>query len=615
MATAAIVALSLQGGGGYDLVTRHEAGILGWLVLAVGLIVGVLPMGRPRWTQYLLLGALMALLTWTALSLAWTDSNERTTVEIGRVVFYIGVVALVAGFVDRGNWREVLAGLYCVVAVVLALALLSRVFPDAFPTGYLTNGRPGKRLGYPFGYWNALGCFVAMLVGPALLISASERRLTIRALALSTLAIAVPVGYLTYSRGAIGATALALVVALLVSRSRWTVLIHAAAAAAVGALAVAVIRAHSEIAFGRAVDGRWALLGVVGAGLATLAVVGAATGRLGLDRRARLPTRVGRPMAAVGVVAVVAVAVVIGPGLTERAWDSFTETTETTSSTDAAARLSDLSGPRIKLWRSALRAADDEIAHGIGAGTFEFWWDRDPHYAGYVRDAHNLYLETLAELGIVGLALLAAVLLAALIGVAAAARSLPDETAAYAFAALATAATWALVAGYDWMWESTAVTTLMLGAVASALASGSLPRQAGLPLWGRAIGVLGCLLATIVLLPSLASTSQVRGSEQAAARGDLDLALSRARDAVGDEPWASTPYLQRALVEELRGELRASAQDAQRAADREPVNYRPWLILARVQAERGWTGAALAAYRRAKEAKPAIAKRFERPGG
>ena len=52
----------------------------------------------------------------------------------------------------------------------------------------------------------------------------------------------------------------------------------------------------------------------------------------------------------------------------------------------------------------------DEPLLGTGAGSFEAHWFRERSVAFHARDAHNLYLETLAELGPVGLALLLATL-------------------------------------------------------------------------------------------------------------------------------------------------------------------------------------------------------------
>ena len=48
--------------------------------------------------------------------------------------------------------------------------------------------------------------------------------------------------------------------------------------------------------------------------------------------------------------------------------------------------------------------ARDEPLHGTGAGSFEAHWLRERPISFYARDAHNLYLETLGELGALGLA-------------------------------------------------------------------------------------------------------------------------------------------------------------------------------------------------------------------
>ena len=55
-----------------------------------------------------------------------------------------------------------------------------------------------------------------------------------------------------------------------------------------------------------------------------------------------------------------------------------------------------------------MAAADvsDHPLLGSGAGSFDDYWLEHRSFPAYVRDAHNLYLETAAELGIVGLALL-----------------------------------------------------------------------------------------------------------------------------------------------------------------------------------------------------------------
>ena len=64
----------------------------------------------------------------------------------------------------------------------------------------------------------------------------------------------------------------------------------------------------------------------------------------------------------------------------------------------------------------------DEPLLGTGAGSFEAHWFRERSVAFHARDAHNLYLETLAELGPVGLALLLATLALPLLALPAARR-------------------------------------------------------------------------------------------------------------------------------------------------------------------------------------------------
>ena len=64
--------------------------------------------------------------------------------------------------------------------------------------------------------------------------------------------------------------------------------------------------------------------------------------------------------------------------------------------------------PRASLWRVAWHHFESHVAFGSGAGTFALAWARSGliDTRGGALDAHSLYLETLSELGLVGLALL-----------------------------------------------------------------------------------------------------------------------------------------------------------------------------------------------------------------
>lgn len=115
---------------------------------------------------------------------------------------------------------------------------------------------------------------------------------------------------------------------------------------------------------------------------------------------------------------------------------------------------------------------------------------------------------------------------------------------------------------------------------------------------------LVALAAGLLLLPGLVGLSEVRRSQEAAQDGDRAAALDHATRAVEAQPWAATPYVQRALVLEGQGALKAAAVDLRRAVEREPENWRQHLLLARVEAERGRLQAALDAYGQAQRLRP-----------
>jgi O-antigen ligase len=123
---------------------------------------------------------------------------------------------------------------------------------------------------------------------------------------------------------------------------------------------------------------------------------------------------------------------------------------------------------RYQYWQAARDADGTSPLKGIGPGTFEFWWARDGTTPGFIRDAHSLYFETLAETGIVGLVLLGG-LLASLLMVALV-RSLraPPALRIWLAAAVAAVATFMTAAASEWVWEMAAIGTGFPGRLAHA---------------------------------------------------------------------------------------------------------------------------------------------------
>src|SRR5947209_11623381 len=133
IATAGTLLAYALPGGTYDIVVRQEYGIVVWWVLAIGYALGLFPRAHPSRPALVLIAALAAYTAWTAASLAWSDSGERTTAEIMRVIDYLGIVLLVVSVLDRATWRAATMGLGFGALVVCGLAVASRLAPGAFP--------------------------------------------------------------------------------------------------------------------------------------------------------------------------------------------------------------------------------------------------------------------------------------------------------------------------------------------------------------------------------------------------------------------------------------------------------------------------------------------------
>jgi O-antigen ligase len=571
-------------GGGYDVVVRHQVGLAIWAAIALGLGVGILPRATLTPAAWVALGGFAALAALALLSHVWTESDERTTEELARILEYTGVVTLAFLALNRYTWRGAAMGFAAAALVLPFFALTARLFPSLI-TDHLANGSGGDRLSYPFDYWNGVACWGAMAVAIGLTLSANASRFEIRAVALACVPVAALSVYLTYSRFGAVAIAIAVVAAVAFSRNRWTAVANAIVAGAGATVAVLVAHGHSEIAHATGGPGGGAVaLTLIAVGIAC-AVVAAITQRAGLDR-ARMDVGSARLALGAGVVATLLLAVALH-GPIGNAWGEF-KNDKPPPATGGTARFTSLGSARYDVWTAAVDAFEAHPLDGVGPGAFEYYWSRHGKEE-FVRDAHTLYLEQAAELGLPGLiALLIALggLLAAALQARAGWRRRRELSAGSAL--IAAFVVFLAYAGIDWIWELGAIGTLAIGGIAVA-AAGGFERYGAAPLRPllRVGLVVLALAAAISQIPGLVSTERIRASEAKLAAGDLDRARTLADDAIDAEPWAGSPYAARALALESAGDLAGARSDAQDAIDRDPYNWRQYLLLARIDARRG----------------------------
>jgi hypothetical protein len=607
-----VLFLGLEGGG-YDPLVHDQVGIAAWWALLATVAVGLLPRRRLGPAALGALGLLIAFALWIGLSLVWTESVEKTFTDFARALSYVAIFALVMVSRDGRETQRLIGAVAGAIVVVAIVALLSRLHPDWFPTAQQTGRilESEDRLSFPLNYWNALAALTAIGVPLLLQLASGARWIVTRAAAAAALPAMILVLYLTLSRGGIGATAIAVLVFLVVAADRLPKLIPLAIATVAGAFLIALAHDREALHEGLAnalareqgdelmpiVIVVCAAVGLLQAGVSAL---GRRWQRPGWSRPSKQGTWAG---VAIGAVVLLVVALAVGaPGRVSDAWSEFKEGG---GPGEGSERLSSAAGEsRYQFWTSTVDENATAPLIGTGSGTFQFWWAREGDEAETVRDAHSLYMQTLGELGIVGILLLLAFLAWVFVnGLRAALLSDSEERSRLA-AALAGFTVFVLTAAVDWMWQVPAVPVAALLLACGLLVAGGGSDKPRLPVSWR-VGVAAVsLLAIVAIAIPLASLSLTRQSQASVRGGDYAAALEDAKSAQNVEPAAATPRLQQALVLELMGDFPAAEAAARAAVDREETNWRLWLVLSRIAAENGRADAAVDAYKEARNLNP-----------
>jgi hypothetical protein len=528
--------------------------------------------------------ALIAFTTWTLVSGSWSGSSARATFAYDLALLYTAVFIL-TGVLGRSAMRaRVLLYGVTVVSVGISIAAAATwLLPDLLPVAS-DIGR--GRLSWPTSYWNATGLIAALaLVWTSSLSCSSTQPARVRVLAAMAAPWPAAALIFTVSRGAVAVAALGMVLAAVTIRSSATpgglaTLAPAITLSVIIALAVNGLSADKPTAHAVGAGHRTVILLVAVA----LAAAALRMALLRLDARlagARAPWTRAQFRAALSVAAAVLVVAFLalgGPSAVGAAVHGFVATNTTQSvvngSLPARERLTRLgNNGRIEEWRVAFD--DGFLRHpltGTGAGTYATLWTRYGPTPARVLNAHSLYLEQLAELGIVGGGVLVAIIVSMLVALARRTRGAEREVWA---ALLAGSVMWAVHAGVDWDWQMPAVTAWFFAAGGLALAAPlDRPRRETQPRVRIAVA-FGCLLLAVTPAVVWRSQTQIIKAVEAFERGDCldaEQAALAANAALGsrEDPFEVISY-----CEAGAGQF-SLALSAIRAAElRDPQNWEP----------------------------------------
>jgi O-Antigen ligase len=449
--------------GGYFDGPRVWAGLIVWLLVAVAALTAGRPLPRSR-SAWLAIGGLAALAGWTLLSFTWAPLAGTAYHDGQRVFLYLGTLVAATALLRGHGSRLVEPAVAASATVVVTYGISERLLPWLLTFQHSTSAR--GRLEQPLTYWNAMGAVAAIGVVLCAHLAGDERRPA--PIRVAAAAAAAPLGmglYCSFSRGALFAGAAGLVALLVLApgRTGWRAIALVVAAVILGSLCAAPFGGVASLEGShhtRVVQGTVALVLLAAVTLvATLVQLSLirreAAGRLG-SGPIRLPRHAG--WVALGVV-LAAFVVFLAVGAKEKSAGKLSAN---------ASRLTSLQSNRYDYWRVAWRAFKAEPIRGVGGGGWAVYWLRYRPFRAGAQDAHSLYIQTAAELGVIGLALLAAFLAGVVLAARRALRAAPNLAAGLT----AGVVVWAAHCAVDWDWEMPAVTLLAILLMGGLLALG-----------------------------------------------------------------------------------------------------------------------------------------------
>jgi hypothetical protein len=536
-------------------------------VVATWAIAGGWPSRSAAWAA----AALAAFTAWSFLSLGWAEARGDAWDGANRTLVYLAVFVLFA----RVPWEPAEGALFLAAfAIVTAGAGVSSIAealagdPGAFE---------GGRLAAPVGYENASAALFLAAFWPAIMLAARPALpRPARGVLLAVSGVLLELIVLCQSRGSLLTAALALILALAVTRERRRLLL---ALAAVAGTALTTLPFLLDVYDTQPLPHEILLRACIAMGISAvvLMAIGLAAPRL-LPRHGVALALMGA-LAVAGFGAAAAGAGVAGPGDTRLAGGA-------------------VSG-RYDFWRVSWRQFTRHPLQGAGADNFAHDHARERRRREEPLYPHSVVLRTLGQTGLVGAVLLAGFLVAACAGVT---RSSAD---AVTVAALVSSVAWLAHASIDWLWELPALggpAMACLGLVAARRAGPrrNAPRRP--PVFRVAATGAAAVAAASFALPWLAARDIERAVP--AWEDDPGVARQRLERARTWNPLSDRADVIAGTLALEDGDMLAARRAFLRANARDPGNWYVQMQLAVVDLRQGRRATAVARLIRARRLNP-----------
>jgi hypothetical protein len=362
-----------------------------------------------------------AFTAYAALSIVWSVQPDWSWFGANQLFSYLAVFAgaIAAARLVPGRWPALLGGIAVATTALCGWALLAKVFPTT-----LAPANSYGRLLAPFGYWNAIGVCAALGLAPTLWAATRPAGgLVLRALTIPAMMLMITVVALSFSRSAllVGVIAVAAWAAFVPLRLRTALMLGLAGLCAIP-LVVVALHSHgltsdyvplpAQDAAGHAFGP--VLLGMVVAALALGLAASHAMPRVTIAEPVR--RRIG--LVLIVLVALVPVAGVGALALSSRglfgqishAWQSLVSTHSVVF--DNASRITQLGSSRPAYWHQGLDVGSHALLKGVGE--LGYGVARLRYTTSTLKSdlAHNYLVQTFADLGILGVLLSLALLVA-----------------------------------------------------------------------------------------------------------------------------------------------------------------------------------------------------------